>query len=68
MTNRIAQGIKSKIQDKFLENEALFTLVFDSVFDIKDETCIKAALKTLESWIRVCYPLIKYPNLVSKVL
>lgn len=47
MTNRIQQGIKSKIQSKFLENESLFALVFDSVFELKEESCITAVLKTM---------------------
>jgi hypothetical protein len=32
MTNRISQGLKSQIQNYFLEKEQLFSLIFDSVF------------------------------------
>ena len=68
MTNRIQQGIKSKIQEQFLAKESSFAVIFDSVFELNDENCVQAMLKTIESWIRVCFPLMKYPTLVSKVL
>lgn len=68
MTNRIAQGIKSKIQEKLLGKQSQFSIIVDSVFDLHDQECILRALKTIQSWIRICYPLMKYPHIMQKVL